>query len=273
MNLSQFIRVNRGNLALGGICRYETRQQTVYITRRHRPLLRQKQAMEMLAHLEIAPVFVSLDRWRGCCLLVADHPRCQSFLTGWRYSSHDRQVELIRSLGSALGMVHSLRDVRSGPIDCPGSDSTGQLVVRQLGRYRVLATLRSGHEAVGDNNLEQLAQKIWASPASSLVGNWQVFPDVRVAGEGLIIKDFSHAGYFDPLWDLVRLDPACLDWHDADRFWEYLLQGYCASGELPFDWRDKLTVLVELLRLQDLAAGRQPRFTEASQHSLWWERY
>ncbi len=273
MNLSQFIRVNRDNLALEGVCRYETVRQTVYISSRLRPLLRQKKAMEMLAHLEITPVFNSLDKWRGCHLLTASHPPSQSFLTGWQTSSHQRQVELIRSLGSALGMVHSLRDVRSGPIDCPNPASTGELVARQLGRYRVLAVLRSGREAVGDNDMVEMAKKIWARPASSLVGNWQIFPDVRVAGEGLILKDFSHAGYFDPLWDLVRLDPACLDWHDADRFWEYLLQGYCASGELSFDWRDKLTVLVELLRLQDLAAGRQPRLTEANQHNLWWERY
>lgn len=263
MNLSQILRVYRHYIAAVGLCRYETTRQTVYISSRLKPLLRQQQALTLLAHLEVAPAVESLERWRGLYLLVTTHPPCRGFLEEWQQSSKSHRVELVRRLGATLGMVHSLRDVRTGPIDNPGPLPPGKQIAAELKLYRAWDEQPSGVDKGA------AAEQVWDCPGSALVGNWTGFPPLNVWDNGLIVMDFSRARFFDPLWDLVRLDPACLNWQDGARFWEYFLQGYCASGELPDNWRVKIALLAELSRLRELARGNGA--AENSQNR-WWEQ-
>lgn len=262
MNLSQILRVYGHCISAVEMCRHETPRQTIYISSRLKPLVRQRQALALLAHLEIAPAVVTMERWRGFYLLITFHPPSQGFLSKWRSSSHAHQVEMIRRLGATMGMVHSLRDVRTGPVDRPRPLLPGKQIVAELKLHHC----RRGDGDDG-NNLVEAAKMLWTRPCSSLVGGWNRFPDLKVWENGLVLMDFTRARYFDPLWDLVRLDPGYLNWQDSERFWEYFLQGYCASGELPERWREKLTVLAELTAWKGLAhqGGRN------CPTSHWWD--
>ena len=111
---------------------------------------------------------------------------------------------------------------------------------------------------------------LWPSGGGTLTGCWLGFPPIKIWDNGLMIMDLSRARYSEPLLDLVNLRPQAIGLDDIHFFWEYFLQGYCATSELASNWTERIEVLYRLRLLKLLQLQREAL---EDWQSKWWEKY
>jgi hypothetical protein len=262
MNLGLHLRRDKDLILKYGFAAFHESSVTYYAGPKGSPkLASQVEALKLLRHLEVAPqpgVFSSL---RGFALLPAYHRPAQDFSRLVGEAARPEQVELVRRLGAAVGMVHSMKSLWVGPIEQPGTNQ-----VSFIKTLLVKGAITSGQPL--PKNLWDRIEELWQGSGASLVVGWQGWPELRVTEDALLIMDFSHALFFDPLWDFVRLEPCPLQM--GIEFWDFFLQGYCATGELEANWREKVEVLYQVAQF---VAPRKSRCEDLICHyqSRWWD--
>jgi len=271
VSMPALLRVYRDYIRQAGFVRFEQPHCTVYVAPAAKPLLRQHKAMELLRHLDVAPRPGRIQPLRGLWVMTACHRRLSELMPVWQRQSRQGKIELIRRLGATLGMVHSQRHSGTGDIVAPGTRPIGHYLLGLARKYHALA--RGERAPFQVREIAAAITGLWDNGGGTLTGNWRGFPPVRIWDSGLMIMDLSRASYSEPLLDLVNLRPQVIGLDDIAFFWEYFLQGYCATGELPANWRQKLEVLYKLKVLQALAEGRYRKEAMDDWQSRWWEQY
>lgn len=275
MRLPAALRAYRGYIWTTGLVRFEQPEQTVYAAPANGILLRQRRAMELLRHLDVAPQPVRIQRLRNLWVMAVQHRPLVDLLPVWQSQAREGKIELIRRLGATMGMVHSLRHSGTGDIIAPRSHPVSRHIKSLIRRnYILLSTRKELHLFPGPvAALTQEVVELWSSGGGTLIGNWRGFPPIKIWDDGLMIMDLSRARYSEPLLDLVNLRPQAIGLDDIHFFWEYFLQGYCATSELSADWQERIEVLYRLRLLQALAEGKGQREALADWRSKWWEKY
>jgi len=274
MSISAFIRAYRDYIREAGIVRFEQPDFTVYVASSKRMLLRQRWAMKLLRHLDVAPQPAEFQRVRGFCTMPVNHHTLSDFMPLWLNQDRDGRIELIRRLGATMGMVHSLRHSGTGDILNPAPKPVSRAIVGIIRRYTLLGAINKGTRSIEDTSaLISEVYALWGEGGGTLSGNWAGFPPVKIWENGLMIMDLSQASYSEPLLDLVRLRPQTLGLADICFFWEYFLQGYCATCELPADWKQRIEVLYQVRMLQASAMERGVKEALEDWQSKWWEKY
>lgn len=270
MNLAMQLRLKRNCIAHTGILRFEEPEGTVYAASQGEFLLRQQQGMALLRHLEVAPQPGLVRRERRLWVMEAQHPPLHDFLTALAESKRRDKIELIRRLGAAMGMVHSLRHTGTGDILHPAPVPVAVRLTALARKSLVLLAAR-GNKNGSQSGLLLKIRSLWGDASGTLVGNWPIFPAARIWASGLMFMDFSRACYSEQLLDLVSLHPRDVGL-ETMFFWEYFLQGYGATCELPEQGREKIGVLYHLMLLQALATGREVQRAQADCRSGWWNK-
>lgn len=274
MRIPAALRALRGYIQDAGIVRFEQSEQTVYAASDKGILLRQHKAMELLRHLDVAPHPARIQHLRHLWVMAIQHRPLVDLMPVWQDLSREGRIEKIRRVGATIGMVHSLRHVGTGDITCPRPHPVSHYIVSQIRWYHLLLSKQKGLErfpfAVA--TLTQDALNLWPSGGGTLIGNWLGFPPIKIWDNGLMIMDLSRARYSEPLLDLVNLRPQVIGLDDIHFFWEYFLQGYCATSELASNWKERIELLYRLKMLKALAEGREQRESMEEWQSKWWEK-
>lgn len=275
MRIPAALRAYRSYIQNAGIVRFEQPEQTVYAASRKGILLRQHKAMELLRHLDVAPHPASIQRVRHLWIMAIQHRPLDGLMPVWRILSREGRIEKIRRVGATIGMVHSLRHAGTGDLASPRSHPISHYLVGQIRRCHLLLSLQKGMEMFPCTvaALTEDTINLWPHGGGTLTGNWLGFPPIKIWDNGLMIMDFSRARYSEPLLDLVNLRPQAIGLDDIHFFWEYFLQGYCATSELTSTWKERIDVLYRLKLLRALAEGREPREAMEDWQSKWWEKY
>ena len=273
MDQPGLLRVYRKQIHTGMV-RFEQPLQTVYAAPTRALLLRQQKAMVLLRHLEVAPAPGNIERMRGFHVMQVYHPDLTDFMSAWLEEHREGKIELLRRLGATVGMVHSLRNSGTGDITNPNPKPVALRLAGTIRKNALLLHLQ-GRKCSTPWSLATLYQDVldlWGSSGGTLAGNWLGFPPVRIWESGLMIMDLSRAKYSEPLLDLVSIRPQAIATEDVNFFWEYFLQGYCATCELPGDWKRKLEMLYRIRVLQSIVAekGQNDAFTDWQ--VKWWEK-
>lgn len=269
MNLSMQLRLYRDYIVNTGMVRFESPNSTVYAAGGCL-LYRQQKAMTLLRHLDVAPQPTDIRPLRSLWVMEVNHPPLTDYLTELARRRSRGKIELIRRLGATLGMIHSLRHSGTGDIVDPDAKSVVRHLTTLVRKNQVLlsAKRKSLHSFAG---LLGAVQHLWGSSGGAMVGNWHGFPPVRIWGSGLMIMDLSRANYSEPLLDLVHLQPREIGL-ETTFFWEYFLQGYGATCELPAQGREKIEVLYKIKLLLALAQGQGVGQAQEDYSSQWWKQ-
>lgn len=262
------LRLYREIIAEGGLARFEWPESTLYAADARAPLCRQQRAMELLGHLEIAPAPNSLTRLRRLWIMRVRHPLLEDYYGTLRASRRREKIELLRRLGATVGMVHSLRHGGTGDIVCPAPFPVLRKLRAQIRKHEVFLAVRGQPQpfpALGEE-----VESLWGAAGGALAGNWQGFPPVRIGERGLMIMDLARAAYSEPLLDLVSQRPGDIGL-ETTFFWEYFLQGYCATNELPQNGKEKIEALYKLKLLGSLASGIGIKQAREDYRSQWWQ--
>lgn len=273
MKLPALLRVYKNYIYSAGIARFEQSEQTVYVASANRFLLRQRKAMELLRHLDVAPQPTRVQRLRNLWIMPVRHRPLSELMPVWQSQTREGRIELIRRLGATIGMVHSLRNSGTGDITCPQPRAVSHYIVGKIRRNYLMLFLR-GELGLFPGSLPVLsaeANNMWCSGGGTLTGGWKEFPPIKRWDNGLMIMDLSRASYSEPLQDLVNLRSQAIGLDDIYFFWEYFLQGYCATAELPLDWKERIELLYRIRLLQALANGRGQGEALGDWQSKWWE--
>lgn len=268
MNLLMQLRLYRNYIAETGMVRFESLNSTVYAASSCL-LYRQQKAMTLLRHLDVAPQPAAIRPLRRLWVMEVSHPPLTDFLIELTRRRSRGKIELIRRLGATLGMIHSLRHSGTGDIVAPDTKSVPRQLTSLVRKNQVLLAAR-GNSVPFAGLLEEV-HHLWGSSGGAMVGNWQGFPPVRIWNSGLMIMDLSRANYSEPLLDLVHLNPRDIGL-DTNFFWEYFLQGYGATCELPVQGREKIEVLYKIKLLRALALGQGVRQAQEDYNSQWWQQ-
>lgn len=273
MNIPGLLRLYRDYIRAVGLVRFEQAEQTVYAAPASRLLLRQQKAMELLRHLEVAPQPAPIQRLRGSCVMAVNHHTLTAFMAAWQVEGREARIEIIRRLGATVGMIHSLRHSGTGDILAPTAKPVA-LYLAGLARKSYILFSQQDRESLFPLSLpEMLGQvmNLWGDSGGTLVGNWPGFPPVKLWDSGLMVMDLSRAKYSEPLLDLVNIHPQAIGLDDVGFFWEYFLQGYGATGELPALWQEKIELLYRINLLQAMASGMDEMGALRDWQSKWWE--
>jgi len=270
MNLPMLLRLYSDYIANAGMVRFEQPNSTVYAVSEFSLLCRQQKAMELLRHLDVAPQPAPISSLRRLWVMKASHPALTDFLTGLSHSRRRGKIELIRSLGATVGMVHSLRHTGTGDIVEPDSKSVLRQLTVMVRKNQVLLSAQ-GMLSCCYTGLLQDVRQLWGSSGGTLIGNWPDFPPVRIWDNGLMLMDLSRAKYSEPLLDLVNLHPRNIGL-ETMFFWEYFLQGYGATCELPAEGREKIELLYKIKMLQAHAEGKGIQRAQEDLQSQWWNK-
>lgn len=275
MRLPAALRAYRGYIQAAGIVRFEQPEQTIYAASANIFLLRQRKAMELLRHLDVVPQPARIRRLRRLCVMAVRHRPLAALMPVWQGHTREGKIELIRRLGATMGMVHSLRHSGTGDIIAPRAYPVSHYLRILIRRSYIILSARKELRAFPGTvaALAADAAELWSSGGGTLTGNWQGFPPIKIWDDGLMIMDMSRARYSEPLLDLVNLRPQAIGLDDIHFFWEYFLQGYCATSELSADWQERIEVLYRLRLLQALAEGKGQKEALADWQSKWWEKY
>ena len=234
--------------------------------RLRQPLLRQHKAMELLRHLDVAPRPGRIQPLQAR-VMTACHRRLSELMPVWQRQSRQGKIS-DQAPGGNVGDGPFPASLGTGDIVAPG---TGPLSL-PVGPGAQIPCPGAGR--TGAFQVREIAAAITAFgiTEAALTGNWRGFPPVRIWDSGLMIMDCP-GQLLGTLLDLVNLRPQVIGLDDIAFFWEYFLQGYCATGELPANWRQKLEVLYKLKVLQALAEGRYRKEAMDDWQSRWWEQY
>jgi len=275
MKPAGLLRLYRDHIRHVGIARFEQSEETMYAAADVKLLLRQRRAMELLQHLDVAPKSAQIYRMRGLYVMKVTHPQLTHFMTVWQGETRPARIELIRRLGATVGMVHSLRHSGTGDVIQPHPKPVSQHLVEVIrANYRLLSLRgRSNAFPQACADLVAEAKELWGSAGGTLAGNWVGFPPVKIWDSGLMIMDLAQARYSVPLMDLVNIRPQTIGLGDLEFFWEYFLQGYGATCELPSQGREKIDLLYRIRLLQAMATERGERAAQEDWESRWWEKY
>jgi len=273
MNIPVQLRLYNDYIRAAGIVRFEQPNRTVYAAPSKNLLLQQRKAMELLRHLEVAPLPSQIYRLRGLWVMPASHQTLTDILPVWQEQDREGRIEFIRRLGATMGMLHSLRHPGAGDILCPEPRTVAA---------DITALLRKSSLLCGKDSRERFPQilpglmssikDLWVDSGGTLVGNWQGFPPVKIWEDGLMIMGLSGARYSEPLLDLVNIHPQAIGLEDTGFFWEYFLQGYGATGELSANWQEKIEILYRIRILQAAASGTGEKWALEDWQSKWWEK-
>ena len=119
MRLPAALRTYRGYIQKVGVVRFEQPEQTVYVASNKGILLRQRKAMELLRHLDVAPQPASVRRLRHLWVMAVQHRPLADLMPVWHCIAREGKIEKVRRVGATIGMVHSLRHAGTGDITCP----------------------------------------------------------------------------------------------------------------------------------------------------------
>jgi hypothetical protein len=273
MDRPVLLRLYRKYIGQIGMVRFEQPAQTVYAAPSSSLLLRQQKAMKLLRHLDVTPPPDEIKQMRGLRVMRVDHPDLTDFMSVWRKEHREGRIELIRRLGATLGMVHSLRNSGTGDIINPTPRPVGQRLMGLIRKNHVLLRLHGRTSSFpGLLGLGQEVKNLWGNSGGTLAGNWSGFPPVKIWENGLMIMDLSRANYSEPLVDLVNIRPQLIGLEDVNFFWEYFLQGYCATCELPAAWKQKIEFLYRIRLLQAVVAERGQKCAQEDWQLKWWEK-
>ncbi|HBI56665.1 MAG TPA: hypothetical protein DDY38_07555 [Firmicutes bacterium] len=270
MNLPMQLRLYSDYIAEVGMVRFERPNSTVYAASDRCLLYRQQKAMKLLRHLDVSPQPASIRPLRRLWVMEVTHPTLTDFLAALAGSKRRGKIELIRRLGATVGMVHSLRHTGTGDIVDPDSISVLRKLTTLVRKNQVLLSVQ-GKPADLFAGLLGEVKFLWGSSGGTLVGNWPDFPPVRIWNSGLMIMDLSRANYSEPLLDLVNLHPRDIGL-ETMFFWEYFLQGYGATCELPAQGKAKIEVLYKIKLLQALAEGKGVQRAQEDCRIQWWKK-
>ena len=263
------LRMYRDYINSVGAMRFERPESTVYAARKRCGLHRQHKAMGLLRHLEVAPSPGRIRALRRLWVMETRHPPLGDFLTALAANRRRGQIELIRRLGATVGIVHSIRHTGTGDILKPNPTSIRRRLLLLVRKNQILLA-GSGQDCHSFAGLADRINDLWLEGGGTLVGNWIGFPPVRKWDNGLMIMDMSRASYWEPLWDLVNCCPEDADL-DIKFFWEYFLQGYCATCELPSQGMAKIEVLYQIKLLEAYGTGIGIRQAQGAFKSQWWK--
>lgn len=269
MKLPMQLRLYRNYIADAGMVRFESSNSTVYAATGCL-LYRQQKAMTLLRHLDVAPQPAAIKPMRRLWVMEVSHPPLTDFLGELTRRRSRGKIELIRRLGATLGMIHSLRHTGTGDIVDPDAKSVVRQLTSLVRKNQVLLAARGNSVHPFAGLLEEV-QHLWGSSGGAMVGNWHGFPPVRIWNSGLMIMDLSRANYSEPLLDIIHLHPREFGL-ETNFFWEYFLQGYGATCELPVQGREKIEVLYKIKLLLALAQGQGVRQAREDCRSQWWKQ-
>jgi len=274
MNLPGLLRMYKDYIHQVGMVRFEQPDQTVYAAPTCRLLIRQKKAMELLRHLDVAPPPAQLDTMRGLKVMAVSHHTLSDFMSVWKQQDREGRIELIRRLGATVGMVHSLRHMGTGDIVNPNSTPVAQHLVGLIRKNFICLSLQRRADTFPEkiSGLIEDVVNLWGNTGGTLSGNWAGFPPVKIWDNGLMIMDLSQANYSVPFMDFVNIRPQVIGMEDVSFFWEYFLQGYCATSELPSSWKQKIELLYKVNLLQALATGIGEKRAGEDCQTKWWAK-
>ena len=270
MNTAMLLRLYSDYITEAGMARFEQPNSTIYAAPECSLLCRQQKAMELLRHLDVAPQPATVKPLRRLWVMEVSHPTLSDFLTRLSLSRRRGKIELIRRLGATVGMVHSLRHIGTGDIVEPDSKSVLRQLTVTVRKNQMLLSVQGKLSACFAGLLPEVKQ-LWGSSGGTLVGNWPDFPPVRIWDNGLMIMDLSRANYSEPLLDLVNLHPRDIGL-ETMFFWEYFLQGYGATCELPAEGKEKMELLYTIKLMQAEAEGKGIQRAQEDLQSQWWKK-
>lgn len=270
MKLSLQLRLYRNSIADAGVTRFMKPNATMYAAGCRSLLEQQQKAMALLAHLEVAPGPGAIKPLRKLWLMEAGHPPLKDFFVALAGSRRPRKIELIRRFGATVGMVHSIRSTGTGDLLRPDSVPVARKIAAKVKADLVLLALR-GKDLSSFAGLADEIIEIWGEAGGTLVGNWGGFPPLAIWDNGLMIMNLSGANYWEPLFDLANFHPQDIGL-ETGFFWEYFLQGYEATCELPTASREKIEAVYKLNLLRALARERGIDRALADCKNRWWER-
>lgn len=264
------LRMYRSYIREVGLMRFEAPCQTVYAAPGLGRLLRQQKAMGLLRHLEVTLPPAPLATLRGVRVMTVNHHPLRDFTSVWQGEERAGRIELIRRLGATVGMVHSLKHLGTGDIINPNLKPIARHLAGIIRKSQVAMALENRALAKRHSGLIQDVVKLWGNSGGTLSGNWLGFPPVKVSENGLVIMDLSRANYSEPLVDLVSIRPQDIGLEDVGFFWEHFLQGYCATCELPAQWKEKIDVLYKIRVLQAFSISENSDVGDLQ--FKWWEK-
>ncbi|MTI95054.1 MAG: hypothetical protein FH749_06125 [Firmicutes bacterium] len=256
MKLPLILRRNKAEIRTATMTIFEKPLHTYFVSPHVPTISRQRAALAKVGHLGIAPSICKEFRLRGFNVLMANHMRLQPYQPRLLEGSRAEKIQLIRRLGAAIGMGHSIREERIGLL----GSNTKPSVAAMLHHLNNMS-MNGGRK----REVSEIISSLWTESGGALVLNFRQWPQVNLADGALFFMDFSRAMIFDPLWDLARLNPGSIGLEELF-FWEYFLQGYCATGELPANWKERLEVLTGILSLHSKTAR------PADLRRKWWKQ-
>lgn len=272
MKIPGLLRLYSDYIRSTGMVRFEQPDQTVYVAPARKLLLRQQKAMELLRHLEVAPQPSPITRLRRFNAMAVRHQHLTDFMTVWQVQAREGRIEFIRRLGATVGMVHSLRHSGTGDILAPSATPAARYLAGMVRKTQIMNTLGDNPGRSDNSDLISEILDLWGDSGGTLVGNWLGFPPVKIWDSGLMVMDLSRAKYSEPLLDFVNIQPRVLGLDEIGFFWEYFLQGYGATCELPADWKQKIAILYKINLLEAEVAGKGEKGAEEDWQSKWWEK-
>lgn len=269
MNLTLQLRLYRNSIAHAGVLRFIKPNSTVYVAGCRSLLEQQQKAMGLLSHLEVAPRPGPIKPLRKLWLMEVAHPPLKDYYVALAGSRRQGKVELIRRFGATVGMVHSLRNTGTGDLLKPDSVPIAKKIIKKVKENQILLTMR-GKDVCPFAGLTDEVVDIWGEAGGTLVGNWDGFPPLAIWDNGLMIMNLAKANYWEPLFDLASFHPQDIGL-EAGFFWEYFLQGYGATCELPTDGQEKLEIVYKINLLQAIARERGVGRAMDDCQSQWWK--
>jgi hypothetical protein len=274
MKLPALLRIHRDDIFGAGVVRFEQPEFTVYAAPSSRILSRQYKAMLLLQHLDLAPQPAPIQRVGRVSVIVARHQPLSDYKLVWQRQNRAGKIELIRRLGATIGMVHAMRHAGTGDLVNPHPKPVSRHLAGLIRKNYILLSLQQ-RTVLWPERVSALVQEavaLWGNAGGTLAGNWTGFPPVKIQDSGLMIMDLSRASYSEPLMDLVNICPQVIGLNDVGFFWEYFLQGYGATCELPGTWKQRINLLYKIRLLQSLAAGKEEERAVSDWESRWWEK-